>query len=101
MPSVWSTIAQQNPWFSSSFSRELLNYFELRQLAAVFHARYSAGVNKQQISILLTVVILRFVAAQGPLLSIDDPLYPQHGTVRDVRFWPLADIDYCTAHVRF
>jgi len=83
MPSVWSTIAQQNPWFSSSFSRELLNYFELRQLAAV--AGYSAGVNKQQISILLTVVILRFDAAQGPLLSIDDPLYPQHGTVRDVR----------------
>jgi len=50
---------------------------------------------------LLTAVILRLVAAEGPLLSIDDPLYPQHGTVRDIRYWPKADIRFCAAHVRF
>jgi len=39
-----------------------------------------------------TVVILRLVAERSRPLSIDDPLYPQHGTGRDVRSWPLADI---------
>jgi len=42
-------------------------------------------------------VILRLVAAEGPLLSIDDPPYPQHGTFRDIK----ADIRFCAAHVRF